>query len=88
MKYKPKSIAALHIALGGLPDKMRVQTDSCDVEAMAELMTVRLAKLVNARMARSERDGCHAASMQAAKAVPHSLLLGQCSRSVRPAFKN
>jgi hypothetical protein len=27
MKYKPKSIAALHIALGGLPDKMRVQTD-------------------------------------------------------------
>jgi hypothetical protein len=27
MKYKPKSVAALHIALGGLPDKMRVQTD-------------------------------------------------------------
>jgi hypothetical protein len=24
MRYKPKSIAALHIALGGLPDKMRV----------------------------------------------------------------
>jgi len=28
MKYKPKSVAALQIALGGLPDKMRVQTDS------------------------------------------------------------
>ena len=27
MKYKPKSIAALHIALGGLPAKMRVQAD-------------------------------------------------------------
>jgi hypothetical protein len=27
MKYKPKSVAALHLALGGLPDKMRVQTD-------------------------------------------------------------
>ena len=28
MKYKPKSVAALHIALGGLPDRMRVQVDS------------------------------------------------------------
>ncbi len=27
MRYRPKSIAALHIALGGLPDKMRVETD-------------------------------------------------------------
>jgi hypothetical protein len=27
MRYKPKSIAALHIALGGLPDKMRVEAD-------------------------------------------------------------
>jgi hypothetical protein len=27
MKYKPKSVAALHIAFGGLPDKMRVQAD-------------------------------------------------------------
>jgi hypothetical protein len=27
MKYKPKSVAALHVALGGLPDKMRVQSD-------------------------------------------------------------
>ena len=26
-RYKCKSIAALHIALGGLPDKMRVETD-------------------------------------------------------------
>jgi hypothetical protein len=25
MRYKPKSIAALHIALGGLPDEMRVE---------------------------------------------------------------
>ena len=28
MRYKPKSIAALHIAVGGLPDKMRVKLDS------------------------------------------------------------
>jgi hypothetical protein len=27
MRYKPKNIAALHIALGGLPDKMRVEVD-------------------------------------------------------------
>jgi hypothetical protein len=27
MRYKPKSIAALDIALGGLPDKMRVEMD-------------------------------------------------------------
>jgi hypothetical protein len=27
MRYKPKGIAALHIALGGLPDKMRVEVD-------------------------------------------------------------
>jgi hypothetical protein len=25
MRYKPKSVAALQIALGGLPDKMRVE---------------------------------------------------------------
>jgi hypothetical protein len=27
MRYKPKSTAALHIALGGLPDQMRVEAD-------------------------------------------------------------
>jgi hypothetical protein len=27
MRYKPKSTAALYIALGGLPDKMRVEVD-------------------------------------------------------------
>jgi hypothetical protein len=27
MRYKPKSLAALHIALGGLPGKMRVEVD-------------------------------------------------------------
>jgi hypothetical protein len=27
MRYKPKSAAALQIALGGLPDKMRVEAD-------------------------------------------------------------
>jgi hypothetical protein len=27
MRYKPKSIAALHIALGGLPNKMPVEVD-------------------------------------------------------------
>jgi hypothetical protein len=27
MRYKPKSIAALQVALGGLPDKMRVEGD-------------------------------------------------------------
>jgi hypothetical protein len=28
MRYKPKSIAALHIALGGLPGKMSVEVDA------------------------------------------------------------
>ena len=27
MQFKPRSVPALHIALGGLPDKMRVQAD-------------------------------------------------------------
>jgi hypothetical protein len=27
MRYRPKSVAALHIALGGFPDKMRVEAD-------------------------------------------------------------
>jgi hypothetical protein len=27
MRYKPKNIDALHIALGGLPNKMRVEVD-------------------------------------------------------------
>ena len=27
MRYKPKNTAGLHIALGGLPDKMRVEVD-------------------------------------------------------------
>ena len=27
MRYKPKSIAALQLALGGLPDQMRVEVD-------------------------------------------------------------
>ena len=28
MRYKPKSIAALQLALGGLPDQMRVEVES------------------------------------------------------------
>ena len=27
MRYKPKNIPALHVALGGLPDKMRVEVE-------------------------------------------------------------
>src|SRR5262245_53731275 len=27
MRYRPKSVDALHIALGGLPNKMRVEVD-------------------------------------------------------------
>ena len=27
MQYKPKSIGALHIALGGLPDRMRIEVE-------------------------------------------------------------
>ena len=27
MRYKPKNVAALHIALGALPDKMRIEAD-------------------------------------------------------------
>jgi hypothetical protein len=30
MRYKPKSIAALNIALGGLPAQMRVEVESGD----------------------------------------------------------
>jgi hypothetical protein len=27
MRYKPKNVAALHVALGGLPDRMHVEAD-------------------------------------------------------------
>jgi hypothetical protein len=27
MRYRPKNIAALHVALGGLPEKMRVDVE-------------------------------------------------------------
>jgi hypothetical protein len=27
MRYKPKSTAALHVALGGLPEEMRAEVD-------------------------------------------------------------
>ena len=35
MRYKPKSIAALELALGGLPDRMRVEVDS-DIKISAK----------------------------------------------------
>jgi hypothetical protein len=35
MRYKPKNAAALHVALGGLPDKMRVEVDR-DIELSAK----------------------------------------------------
>ena len=35
MYYKPKSVAALHIALAGLPDRMRVEVDP-DVRVSAK----------------------------------------------------
>jgi hypothetical protein len=42
MRYKLKSIAALHIALGGLPDKMRVEVDrSIKVPAKTAFVTRR-----------------------------------------------
>ena len=28
MRYRPKSTAGLHVALGGLPEKMRVEVDA------------------------------------------------------------
>ena len=35
MRYQPKSIAALQLALGGLPDRMRVEIDS-DIKISAK----------------------------------------------------
>jgi hypothetical protein len=43
MRFKPKSTAALHIALGGLPDKMGVELDSdvgVSVKTVGELRKV------------------------------------------------
>ena len=34
MRYKPKSLAALQLALGGLPSRLRVEVDS-DIEISA-----------------------------------------------------
>ncbi len=47
MRYKPKSIAALHIALGGLPDKMRVEVDrdiGMSARTIGELRKLTLAR--------------------------------------------
>jgi len=35
MRFKPRNTAALHIALGGLPDKMRVEVDP-DIQVSAK----------------------------------------------------
>ena len=35
MRFKPRNTAALHIALGGLPDKMRVEVDQ-DIQVSAK----------------------------------------------------
>jgi hypothetical protein len=43
MRYKPKSSAALHVALGGLPAQMRVEVDSgveLSAKTVAELRKV------------------------------------------------
>jgi len=40
MRYKPKSIAALQLALGGLPDRMRVEVDSDIKISVGELRKV------------------------------------------------
>jgi hypothetical protein len=43
MRYKPKNVAALHIALAGLPDKMRVEVDPdirMSAKTVAELRNV------------------------------------------------
>ena len=43
MRYKPKNVAALHIALAGLPDKMRVELDpdiGMAAKTVAELRNV------------------------------------------------
>ena len=43
MRYKPKGTAALHIALSGLPDKMRVELDpdvGVSVRTVGELRRV------------------------------------------------
>jgi hypothetical protein len=40
MRYKPKGIPALQIALGGLPEKMRVEADpgtSCAAKTVGQL---------------------------------------------------
>jgi hypothetical protein len=43
MRYKPKNVAALHIALAGLPDRMRVEVDpdiGMAAKTVAELRNV------------------------------------------------
>ena len=43
MRFRPKSIDALHIALGGLPNKMRVEVDpdvGVSAKTVGELLNV------------------------------------------------
>jgi hypothetical protein len=56
MKYRPKSIAALQIALGGLPDKMRVQADP-DIRVSAKTVGDSEGKSVARKLGRSSPAG-------------------------------
>ena len=52
MQYKAKSISALHIALGGLPGKMRVEADpdlGVSATTVGELRKVTVCIMTNAR---------------------------------------
>ena len=53
MRYKPKSVAALHIALGGLPDTMKVEAAS----GLSSMCRCQL-DLAAAGRARTEINSC------------------------------
>jgi len=62
MRYKPKNIAALHLALGGLPDRMRVNADPATGVSASTVGELRKVKTWPENLAITTPLGRHAES--------------------------
>jgi hypothetical protein len=75
MRYKVKSIAALQMALGGLPDKMRVEVDP-GIQVSAK--TVRELRTVAGRFTPRKYQAPPAIAMSATITAPSNTEIERC----------
>jgi hypothetical protein len=98
MRYKPKSSAALHIALGGLPAQMRVEVDSSievtaktvgelrKVNGLAGNFSCNRAASAPRRQRRHGEQGEHR-DARSAKAVGHGSTTPPRASAIRPTIR-